>query len=422
MNFIVRILALAMVFHFCSISSQHAVGQHLGVPDYTKITGYYENVSLPVEEPVVLWKFLSETYVDHDGKKKMVGLGDPVVADGVVYFGDDRGRLFALKCEDGTRIWTIRHESTLTDGERISGTPSVDKDHVYFTSEAGVVAVKRSDGNAVWHLPIQEGAGESTPLPIGDRVYVSAYDGYTYALNRMNGEIIWKHNMVQDAPSDLANPEFAGQRARLGDRPARPRGSASDGKIFVQSIFDQSRVIAVDCATGDRRWSFRAEGWIDYPVIANDRVFVGSQDKYLYCLNRDNGELFWKFEAPTWLASPVAVHEGRVYLPCHRGRMFQLDAMSGELLHKFEPVDEEDRDTMVYSFPVITSDTLYWAFGKGQLYAVDYSNWQLRWKLRPNEPSELFSNPATDGQRIFVTSRQDINDGGECAMLVIGRN
>lgn len=76
---------------------------------------------------------------------------------------------------------------------------------------------------------------------------------------------------------------------------------------------------------------------------------------------------------------------------------------------------------MVYSFPIIANRTAYFAAGEGQLYAIDIDRSELRWKIRPSIGSELFTDPATDGRLIIVTSRQNIDGAGECAIMAIGR-
>jgi outer membrane protein assembly factor BamB len=386
----------------------------LGPPDYTKISGFVAGAKVPMEEPILLWKVTAATVIRGNGKGEVVGLSNPVTADGVVYFGDDLGRLFALDAADGTELWVHEH------GKRISVEPSLDAEHIYFGSELGITTIRRDNGQLVWRHLVQHGANETMPLPIGNRVYASAYDGVSYALERSTGKVIWQHDFAADAPAD--QPGFEGQRARLGGKPARPRGAACDGTIFVQGVFDQSRYIAVDCQTGQRRWSFQAGGWTSAaPTIVKDRVYVNSQDKNVYCLDRETGKLLWKYQTPSWLASQPAVHNGIVFQPGSKGRLYQLDADSGRLIQAFEPVDEADRQGTAYSFPLIDDVTACFATGRtGLLYAVDVATGKLRWKLRPADKSELFTDPVTDGQRIFVVSRQDINKAGETAIFAIG--
>ncbi len=384
----------------------------LRVPDYSKITGFVENANLPTEQPEFLWQAMSET-VDGKGKVVSYSLTDAAIAEGILYFGDSKGAIIAFDAHDQSELWTHVH------GKRSSTEPSVDKDHVYFGSERGITALRRDSGKRVWHHDIEKGAGETTPIPVGESVYTSGYNGKSYCLNRADGKVIWEHDFVEDAPPDP--PEFAGARARFQDIKARPNGAACDGRLFLQSVFDQSRVIAIDCETGKRRWSFQTGGWMrPAPTIADGRVYISSQDKHIYCLNLETGEVIWKQKTHSWLASQPAVHDGVVYLPHHGGKLYQFKAETGELIRTFEPPDEADRKGLVYSFPIISQQTAYFPSGSGVFFAVNIETGDLRWKLRPSEDSELFTSPVTNGRQIFVTSRKGNDKTGEHAILAIG--
>jgi outer membrane protein assembly factor BamB len=383
-----------------------------GFCDYSRITGFVEGASLPDEQPQALWKAVSEETAPN-GKPNAIGLSNPGVADGVLYFGDDAGGLIAIRLKDQVELWTHAH------GKRIYATPSIDRDFVYFGSATGITAVHRDSGQVAWTHRIEMGAGETTPIPIGDRVYGSGEDGLVYCLDRMTGKEIWRHDFAEDAPPD--QPGFPAARGRMANTRARPNGSACDGRLFIQSVFDQSRVIAVDCQTGKRAWSFQAGGWIrPAPTIVGDRVYVAGQDQHVYCLNRLTGAVVWKFQAPQWLASRVAVHDGMVYLSHHGARLYQLAAETGQLIRIMEPPDEADRTGAVYSFPIVTNQTACFASGDGQLFAFDVETGKMRWKLRPSEHSELYTDPVTDGRRIFVTSRRNAKEAGDNAVWAIG--
>lgn len=77
-----------------------------GAPDYTKITGFIEDANLPIEQPTVLWTASSDS-VDGNGQIKMNSLTDAVVANGVLYFGDDQGNVIAFSTKDksAARQW-----------------------------------------------------------------------------------------------------------------------------------------------------------------------------------------------------------------------------------------------------------------------------------------------------------------------------
>ncbi len=61
-------------------------------------------------------------------------------------------------------------------------------------------------------------------------------------------------------------------------------GSSSDDKVY-----------ALDTVTGRERWSFFTGGPVRLaPVVWKDRVFVGSDDGFVYCLKAESGNVVWK--------------------------------------------------------------------------------------------------------------------------------
>lgn len=392
----------------------HVAFKSLKVTDYTKITGFVKDANLPTVQPTALWKVQTDI-INKKGRRVPVGLSNVAVADGVIYFGDDLGNFSAISVADEDQLWNSRIAS------RLCAKPSVDQDMVYFGSDDGIAGLRREDGAMIWEFRFPHGAGESTPIPVGEHLYASGCDGNAYCLDRKSGRVLWQHNFVDDAPPDKPNGQFNAAKARLNAHIARPNGAACDGELFIQSVFDQSRVIAIDCKIGERRWTFQAKGWISpAPTIAGDRVYVGSQDDCLYCLDRRTGALIWKYDAEKWLASQVAVHEGKVYLPVHGARLHQIDADSGKRIRIMEPSDPADRTGLVYSFPLIAGQTVYFASGSGLLFAFDIQSGEMKWKLRPSESSELFTDLATDGRHIYLTSRPNSKDEGENALFAIG--
>jgi len=69
----------------------------------------------------------------------------------------------------------------------------------------------------------------------------------------------------------------------------------ADGMVYWGSSVT-NKVYAVDAARGKLQWSFVTEGPIRFaPTISNKRVYVGSDDGYVYCLDARKGVLKWKY-------------------------------------------------------------------------------------------------------------------------------
>lgn len=68
----------------------------------------------------------------------------------------------------------------------------------------------------------------------------------------------------------------------------------ANGKVFVSSMVTDS-LTAYDAATGNELWDFQANGPMRFaPVFWEGKVYAGSDDGYLYCLDAQSGRMLWK--------------------------------------------------------------------------------------------------------------------------------
>ena len=105
----------------------------------------------------------------------------------------------------------------------------------------------------------------------------------------------------------------------------------TDNTIFLAST-DGQRLVALDSATGARRWTFTSIGKIrGNPVIVNNYALFGTDDGYVYCINPD-GTQRWRFRSPggKFLTSPVLSRDLKTaYLSQEQDVVFALDTSTG---------------------------------------------------------------------------------------------
>ncbi|MGQ9597108.1 MAG: outer membrane protein assembly factor BamB family protein [Thermoproteota archaeon] len=65
------------------------------------------------------------------------------------------------------------------------------------------------------------------------------------------------------------------------------------------------------------------------PAVASGRVYFGSHDKKVYCLNASTGTHLWSYTTDNDVESP-AVAYGKVYVTSGSGKVYCLDAVTGE--------------------------------------------------------------------------------------------
>ena len=126
----------------------------------------------------------------------------------------------------------------------------------------------------------------------------------------------YRHDMRRSAASpDTVGPELTQRWAYVpvhDPRPAWPMPAeelprvhcdngphvvvANGTAYFGSSVTHEVR--AVDVETGDLQWVFRTEGPVRFaPAVYERRVYVGSDDGYVYCLDARQGSLIWRYRA-----------------------------------------------------------------------------------------------------------------------------
>jgi len=194
----------------------------------------------------------------------------PLVADGRVYVGDWRGRVYALDAATGKVRWTFQGKG------RIKG------------------AVAKS----------------------GNRLFVGTYDGYLYALRASTGKVIWR----------TRSQDRLGGRGQFYSTPA-----VAYGRVYIGST--DGKVYSFGAASGQLRWSQGTGGFVyASPAVWRQTVYVGSYSGRFYALDAATGDVKWRFRAKGDISGSAAVLNGVVYFSTFDEVTYALDARTGKQL------------------------------------------------------------------------------------------
>lgn len=203
----------------------------------------------------------------------------PAVGQGMVFVRCNDGRVYALDAGDGKQRWIYDRATVPLLSLRGTGAPVIAGDAVLSGSDAGrLVALRTSDGAAIWEQPLTTGEGRTElerlsdvdgELAVdGDVVYAAAYRGQVAALSALNGRQIWNR-----ALSSYTNVGV----------------SASQ----VYAVDADSAVWALDRTSGSSMWKQDAleHRWLSGPAVQGDYVIVGDLEGYVHWLSISDGKV-----------------------------------------------------------------------------------------------------------------------------------
>jgi outer membrane protein assembly factor BamB len=288
----------------------------------------------------------------------------PTIAYGRLYFANANGKLYAVDIKLHGAVWQ-RWTRRCT-----AATPAV-ADHTVFMTflnkppcnadrsglDGETIAMDADTGKVRWR--VRMGPSESSPLVVGNLVYVGDWRGKVYALSTRTGRTVWSYqtgNKVKDGMAYAGGKVYfgsydshvyalnartgklvwkAGAQARLGSSGTfYSTPAVAYDRVYIGST--DRKVYSFGASTGKLRWSHGTGGYVySSPAVWNRRVYVGSYDHYFYCFDAATGDVRWRLKANAPISGSAVVINGVVYFSSFKGRTYAVDARTGKLLWYF---------------------------------------------------------------------------------------
>lgn len=204
----------------------------------------------------------------------------------------------------------------------------------------------------------------------GDRAYVNCRNGFLYCLEMDSGRPAWR--------LDIA--------AGIASMPA-----VSEAGIIVGTL--DGRVLSVDPG-GELRWTIEVGGAVtSTPIPDGGRIYFGSSDRNLYCVDAEDGSTLWSFGAEGAIEVSPCVYEGQVYGVSLEGELFALDARDGRLLWTYR--------TMAIPVTFVSAaDGRVFLAGEFELHCAEAQSGKVVWKYEVTPA--VISNIAIRGNQLMV--------------------
>ena len=250
-----------------------------------------------------------------------------------------------------------------------------------------------------WSARITGSSGKArlgaAPVVAGSMVYVMDTDGVVHAFNAQDGKASWTSSTGAD---DKA------KAARFGGGV-----SFDNGKLYADNGVGD--VVAIDAADGKILWKKRPGGPLrGSPTVANDNLYVVSQDNQLFALKTSDGSTVWNeagtlelagvfgAAAPAAAAGTVVAGFSSGELNAYRyenGRSVWQDALSRTSISTaVASLSDIDAD------PVIDGGRVYAVGQGGRMVALELTTGQRLWEVN----IAGISTPWVVGDWLFVVT------------------
>lgn len=274
---------------------------------------------------------------------------------GIAY---DEGRLFvstgfaqlvALDARNGKVLW----RETLSGP--IRGAPTVRAGRVVvITVDDHTYCLAADDGQIQWtHQGTVEQAsllaGNSAAID-GNTVVVPYSSGELFALRIENGTVIW-----QDQVANVSRSQGVATLADITGRPIIDRG-----KVYVMGHADT--LAAIDVRSGRRLWD-RDIGGMQSPWIAGDYLFAITYNNEAIALDAKSGRILWVTQLQSWedpekkkdriVWSGPVLASNRLIVGSSNGLLASLSPYTGDVKGQIEI------STGISVPPVVANGTLY---------------------------------------------------------------
>lgn len=279
--------------------------------------------------------------------------------EGMVFATTGFAQAIAMDAKTGAVVW----RQNLSGPMR--GAPTVRAGRVFVvTVDNQTHCLAAEDGAVVWtHQGTTEGAsllGGSSPAVDGNVVVVPYSSGELFALRIDNGSVLW-----QDQLTTVRRTDNVATLSDIRGRPIIDRGR-------VYAIGHADMLVAIDLRNGRRLWE-REIGSIQSPWVGGDYLFLITNNNEAMALEAKTGKIQWVTQLRVWddeedkegrivWAGPVLASD-RLIVGSSDGYLVSLSPYTGEVLGKLSISDG------VTIQPAIANNTMYFLTNDADLVA-----------------------------------------------------
>lgn len=318
-----------------------------------------------------------------------ISLQSPAIDDGILYVGDNRGRMNAYELSNGRMVWSTQEDTTFHSA------PVVYKDKViYGTVQGRVIARNVKDGDKIYYNVDLGAAVETAGTIVDGKILFQLRNHQIFCLDVETGKIIWGFKKSVPYLTTLqraSTPVVLGNKVFVGFADGTLGAiSLDEGVLLYETkLTDASKFVDVDST----------------PVFLDNKIYIGPQSSNVTIVEPNSGKILRKGEFNS-LRAPLVVGDKLVY-GTSNGEIVLCDK-NLTVLNKVK-VSNSSLTSLVKFKNYIVAGNL-----SGELLALDKNSFQIVEKFEFGHAySAIFSDiavkvdPATNKEFLSVMSSRN---------------
>lgn len=141
-------------------------------------------------------------------------------------------------------------------------------------------------------------------------------------------------------------------------------------------------------------WVFQCEDEIRGSLyVKNKMVYFGSYDHFIYSVQSENGQIFWKYKTEGGIVSKPAAFENTIIVGSEDNRLYSIFNQTGKINWSYYT------NGPIRSSPFIAENHVFIGSDDGFLYAINTHNGRKTWQFEAGSP--IRSTPLVYNEHIF---------------------
>lgn len=165
-----------------------------------------------------------------------------------------------------------------------------------------------------------------------------------------------------------------------------------NGRLYVGTR--NGVLFCLEAESGSNIWRYQADSELITDIaVTSDALFLASLDGVVTALNPENGDLLWRYVSDESMQSGLSSDGRIVYCPAVSGTLIALDAATGKVMW------QHASNGSIYSIPSHSGGIVVFGNTAGEVYALHSDTGNVKWRF--DAGSVVNTSPAIVGNQVY---------------------